>query len=291
VNDFTLVPIGHVESPLASRDAAPKQADGAPEAWLVFEPDVREGIAHLQVGDAVIVVTWLHQADRDALVVRPRDDPSAPLTGVFSTRSGDRPNPVGLHPARITAVEGLRVQVDRLEAIDGTPVIDVKPALPLRRPPRPADGDAVTWGDFAAAAPALAQFGADRLLSPPAYLATVRAGGAPRVHPVTPIIGDGRLFLFMEPTSPKGRDLRERPMFALHNGVPDTAGSGGEFAVNGRAASVTDPDRRAAAARAASYAPADRYILFELLVSAASCHGYGDVALPTVSRWRASPMA
>jgi hypothetical protein len=159
----------------------------------------------------------------------------------------------------------------------------VKPALPPRLP----DGDAVTWGDFAAAAPALAEFGAARLLAPPAYLATARADGMPRVHPVTPIIGDGRLFVFMEPTSPKGRDLRERTTFALHNGVPDSSGTGGEFSVGGRAALVTDPDTRATAARAASYTPADRYILFELLVGAASCHGYGDVVLPTVRRWRA----
>jgi len=287
VNDFTLVPIGHVESPLTSREAAPKQADGAPAAWLVFEADVQDGLAHLRVGDEVVVLTWLHEAARDTMVVHPRDDPSAPLTGVFSTRSGDRPNPVGLHPTRISAVEGLRVQVDRLEAIDGTPIIDVKPALPAR----PPGGDAVAWGHFAAAAPGLAEFGAARLLAPPAYLATARADGAPRVHPVTPIIGDGRLFVFMEPMSPKGRDLRERPAFALHNGVPDTAGTGGEFSVSGRAALVTDPDTRAAAARAASYGPADRYILFELLVSAASCLGYGDVALPATRRWRAVPMA
>ena len=286
MNDFTLVPIGHVQSPLTSREAAPKQADGAPAAWLVFEADVREGLADLQVGDEVVVLTWLHEAARDTMVVHPRDDPSAPLTGVFSTRSGDRPNPVGLHPSRISAVEGLRVQVERLEAIDGTPVIDVKPALP----PRPPAGDAVAWGDFATAAPALADFGAARLLTPPAYLATARADGTPRVHPVTPIIGDGRLFVFMEPTSPKGRDLRERATFALHNGVPDTAGTGGEFSVSGRAALVTDPDTRAAAARASSYEPADRYILFELLVREVSCHGYGDVPLPPVRRWRAVPM-
>jgi hypothetical protein len=99
------------------------------------------------------------------------------------------------------------------------------------------------------------------------------------------------LFLFMEPTSPKGHDLRERRSFALHNGVLDTAGTGGEFAVSGRAAFVTDLDTRAAAVGAASYAPDNRYILFELLVSAASCQGYGDVALPTVRRWRAVPMA
>src|SRR5262249_37884568 len=176
---------------------------------------------------------------------------STALTGVFATRSGDRPNPVGLHPARITAIDGRRVRVDRLEAIAGTPVIDVKPELPLAAAPGAAAGNAVAWGDFAAAEPARAGFGAKRLLSPPAYLATVRADGAPRVHPVTPIIGDGRLFIFMEPTSPKGRDLRERATFALHNGVPDTAGTGGEFAMSGRAVLVTDAATRPAAERPA----------------------------------------
>jgi tRNA-Thr(GGU) m(6)t(6)A37 methyltransferase TsaA len=291
VNDFTLIPIGHVQSPLTAREAAPKQADGAPSAWLVFEADVREGLADLRVGDAVVVLTWLHRAARDTLVVHPRDDPSAPLTGVFATRSGDRPNPVGVHPSRIIAIDGQRVQVDQLEAIDGTPVIDVKSELPLEAPPGSNAVNAVAWGDFAAAAPALAEFGATRLLSAPSYLATARVDGAPRVHPVTPIIGDGRLFIFMEPTSPKGRDLRERATFALHNGVPDTAGTGGEFAMSGRAALVTDADTRVAAERAASYEPADRYILFELLVSEARCNGYGDVALPTVRHWRASAAA
>jgi len=285
VNDFTLVPIGHVQSPLTSREAAPKQADGAPAAWLVFEADVREGLADLQVGDEVVVLTWLHEAARDTMVVHPRDDPSAPLTGVFSTRSGDRPNPVGLHPSRISAVEGLRVQVERLEAIDGTPVIDVKPALP----PRPPAGDAVAWGDFATAAPALADFGAARLLTPPAYLATARADGTPRVHPVTPIIGDGRLFVFMEPTSPKGRDLRARSWYALHSCVLDAVGTGGEFTVWGHGVPVDDPERRAAACEAAAYEPEARYILFELGVEEARCNGYGDVVLPEPRRWTSRP--
>jgi hypothetical protein len=142
-----------------------------------------------------------------------------------------------------------------------------------------------TWGDFAAAEPALAAFVGDRLLSATGYLATVRADGAPRVHPVTPIItGDG-LYLFMEPTSPKGRDLRERGSFALHNGVTDNAGTGGEASVRGRGRPVDDAAMRAKVIEAASYDPADRYILFELLVDEARCNGYGDVELPSTQRW------
>lgn len=144
-----------------------------------------------------------------------------------------------------------------------------------------------TWSDFEAAAPELAAFGAARLGAPPAYLATVRADGTPRVHPVTPIIGGGHLFLFMEPTSPKGRDLRERRSFALHNGVPDTAGSGGEFFIAGVASFVDDDKLRAVAVDAASYEPAERYVLFELEVTEARCNGYGDVTLPEPRRWTA----
>lgn len=143
----------------------------------------------------------------------------------------------------------------------------------------------VRWSEFEAAAPQLAAFGAGRLAIPPAYLATVRGSGAPRVHPVTPIVGDGGLYLFMEPTSPKGRDIRERGWYALHNGVPDTLGTGGEFSVGGRAVLVDDPGGRAAAARAASYEPADRYVLFELMVMEARCNGYGDVPLPEPRHW------
>ncbi len=115
---------------MVDRAAAPKQgSEGAPDAWLVFDASVADGLADLQVGDQVIVLTWLDQADRDTLVVRPRDDPSNPLTGVFSTRSADRPNPIGLHPVEIVAVEGLRIQVRHLEAVDGTPLLDVKPVI------------------------------------------------------------------------------------------------------------------------------------------------------------------
>ena len=118
-------------STLTDLAAAPKQGhEGAPEAWLEFEPDVLDGLADLRAGDRVIVLTWLDRARRDLLRVHPRDDPANPEQGVFSTRSADRPNPIGLHPVEIVAVEGLRVQVRGLEAVDGTPVVDVKPVLP-----------------------------------------------------------------------------------------------------------------------------------------------------------------
>ena len=119
----------------------------------------------------------------------------------------------------------------------------------------------------------------------PAYLATVRRSGAPRVHPVTPIFTAAGLFLFIEPTSPKGRDLRERRWFAVHSGVPDNAGSGGEFNASGTGLPIEDPDMWSRVAEAASYTPADRYILFELQLSEARCHGYGDVPLPTTRKW------
>jgi Pyridoxamine 5'-phosphate oxidase len=148
-----------------------------------------------------------------------------------------------------------------------------------------APAPVVSWGEFAAIEPELAAFGAARLGRPPAYLATVQRSGAPRVHPVTPIVTDDGLFLFMEPTSPKGRDLRERQSFALHNGVPDTAGTGGEFFVRGTAVPVDDVATRAEVADAASYDPAPNYVLFELRVSEARCLGYGDVVLPAHRRW------
>jgi hypothetical protein len=141
------------------------------------------------------------------------------------------------------------------------------------------------WDDFAIAAPELAEFATERLMVPPAYLATIRADGTPRVHPVTPIVGGGRLFLFMEPTSPKGRDLQERPWYALHNGVPDTHGSGGELWIRGEAVLVADRFTRNVAVEASTYAPADRYILFELYLHEVRCNGYGDVALPEPARW------
>ena len=123
-------PIGRVESPLTDPASAPKQGtEGSPEAWLVFEAAVSEGLGELRVGDRLIVVTWLHRADRDVLRVHPRDDPSNPRTGVFKTRSADRPNPIGIHPVEIVRIDGLRIRVRDLEAVDGTPILDVKPVL------------------------------------------------------------------------------------------------------------------------------------------------------------------
>ena len=142
-----------------------------------------------------------------------------------------------------------------------------------------------SWSDFEAQAPDLASFGAKLLSAAPAYLATLRGVGKPRVHPVAPIIGGGRLFVFMEPTSPKGRDLRDRVWYGLHNGVPDTFGTGGEFFVSGRATLSDDPETRAIATEAAMYQPEDRYILFELGIDEARCNGYGDVPLPDPGRW------
>jgi len=127
---YQVVPIGWVESPLTDRAQAPRQGDeGAPSAWLVFAPEVADAVRDLAPGAEVIVLTWLDRADRDVLVTRPRGDPARPLTGVFSTRSPDRPNPIGLHRVQIVAVEGLRIQVQPLEALDKTPVIDMKPVL------------------------------------------------------------------------------------------------------------------------------------------------------------------
>jgi tRNA-Thr(GGU) m(6)t(6)A37 methyltransferase TsaA len=109
---------------------APRQGDeGSPEAWLVFEPDVREGLRDLRPGTEVIVLTWLDRARRDVLVVHPRGDLARPETGVFSTRSPDRPNPIGLHRVTIVSIDGTRMRVRDLEALDGTPIVDVKPVL------------------------------------------------------------------------------------------------------------------------------------------------------------------
>jgi tRNA-Thr(GGU) m(6)t(6)A37 methyltransferase TsaA len=128
--DFTLKPIGAVESPLTDSASAPKQGfEGAPDAWIVFDPAVTAALTDIQVGEEIIVLTWLDRAQRDVLRVHPRDDPTIPEHGVFSTRSQDRPNPIGLHLVEVLAIDGLRVQVRNLEALDGTPVVDVKARL------------------------------------------------------------------------------------------------------------------------------------------------------------------
>jgi tRNA-Thr(GGU) m(6)t(6)A37 methyltransferase TsaA len=125
-----LEPIGTVESPLTDPAAAPKQGDeGAPEAWLVFAEKVLDGLDGIRPGDEVIVLTWLDRARRDVLRVHPRDDVANPLRGVFATRSADRPNPIGLHEVEVASIEGRRLRVRHLEAVDGTPIVDVKPVL------------------------------------------------------------------------------------------------------------------------------------------------------------------
>jgi tRNA-Thr(GGU) m(6)t(6)A37 methyltransferase TsaA len=127
---YEVRPIGVVESSLTDPASAPKQgAEGAPDAWLVFTADVLDGLEGLRPGDLVVVLTWLDRARRDVLRVHPRDDPANPERGVFGTRSADRPNPIGLHDVEILAVEGNRLRVRPLEAVDGTPVLDVKPVL------------------------------------------------------------------------------------------------------------------------------------------------------------------
>lgn len=127
---FEVRPIGRVESPLADRASAPKQGDeGAPDAWIVVEAAALEGLRGIAAGDDLMVLTWLDRADRDVLRVHPRGDTSRPLEGVFNTRSPDRPNPIGLHRVHVLSIDGPRLQVRNLEALDGTPVIDLKPVL------------------------------------------------------------------------------------------------------------------------------------------------------------------
>jgi tRNA-Thr(GGU) m(6)t(6)A37 methyltransferase TsaA len=127
---FDLRPIGVVESPLVDLADAPKQGDeGAPLAWIAIDPAYAVAAANLEPGSQLIVLTWFHLASRDVLRVHPRSDASRAEQGVFSTRSPDRPNPIGMHVVEIVAVEGNRIQVRDLEAINGTPVVDLKPVL------------------------------------------------------------------------------------------------------------------------------------------------------------------
>jgi tRNA-Thr(GGU) m(6)t(6)A37 methyltransferase TsaA len=127
---FEVTPIGRVESALTDPASAPKQGDeGAPDAWLAFEPAMLEGLEGIGAGDEVIVVTWLDRARRDVLRVHPRGDVSRAQQGVFSTRSPHRPNPIGLHRVEVLSIDGDRVRVSNLEAVDGTPIVDVKPVL------------------------------------------------------------------------------------------------------------------------------------------------------------------
>jgi tRNA-Thr(GGU) m(6)t(6)A37 methyltransferase TsaA len=130
VSNFEVEAIGKVESPLTDLASAPKQGDeGAPDAWLVFEPGVLAALEGIRPGDELIVLTWLDRAERAVLRVHPRSDPSRAEQGVFATRSPDRPNPIGLHPVEVVSIEGPRILVRNLEAVDGTPIVDVKPVL------------------------------------------------------------------------------------------------------------------------------------------------------------------
>ncbi|MGH3716411.1 MAG: tRNA (N6-threonylcarbamoyladenosine(37)-N6)-methyltransferase TrmO [Micromonosporaceae bacterium] len=127
---ITVTPVGRVSSPLRERAEAPMQGDeGAPDAWLEFDPAYARAMRELKPGHEILVLTWLDRGDREVQAVHPRSDPNRPETGVFSTRSPDRPNPIGLHRVTVLAVDGTRVQVNDMEAVDGTPVVDVKPVL------------------------------------------------------------------------------------------------------------------------------------------------------------------
>jgi tRNA-Thr(GGU) m(6)t(6)A37 methyltransferase TsaA len=127
---YSLLPLGFLHSPLKDRGEAPNQGrEGAPDAWLEVHASVAEGLEGIAVGDELIVITWLHKAQRDILKTHPRNDETRPLAGVFATRSPDRPNPLGLHRVTVREIAGKRVKVGPIEAIDGTPVVDIKPVL------------------------------------------------------------------------------------------------------------------------------------------------------------------
>src|SRR5437016_3948202 len=129
MSSYTLEPVGFIRSALKRREEAPRQGpEGAPDAWLEIEPQFAEALLGVEVGDELIVITWLHAAKRDVLTGHPRNDPNRPLTGVFYTRSPARPNPLGLHPATVRAIEGTRLKIGPIEAFDGTPVVDIKSA-------------------------------------------------------------------------------------------------------------------------------------------------------------------
>jgi tRNA-Thr(GGU) m(6)t(6)A37 methyltransferase TsaA len=130
MTEIEIKPVGRVESSLTDRGSAPKQGDeGAPEAWIALEPDLIDALHGIKPGDKILVFTWLDRGDRGVLQTHPRDDPTNPIQGVFNTRSPDRPNPIGLHPVTVLAIDGARMLVSELEALDGTPVLDVKPVI------------------------------------------------------------------------------------------------------------------------------------------------------------------
>jgi tRNA-Thr(GGU) m(6)t(6)A37 methyltransferase TsaA len=129
-SDYVLYPLGFLQSSLKELQEAPRQGrEGAPDAWLEMNASVAEGLEGIAVGDEIIVITWLHKAQRDIFKVHPRGDETVPLAGVFATRSPDRPNPLGLHRVTVLEIAGERLKVGPIEAIDGTPVVDIKPVL------------------------------------------------------------------------------------------------------------------------------------------------------------------
>jgi tRNA-Thr(GGU) m(6)t(6)A37 methyltransferase TsaA len=128
---YTIEPIGIIRSELTTREAAPKQgSEGGIDAWLEIHPSFSGGLEGIAVGSDVILITWFHKASRTKLKVHPRGDKNRPLAGVFSTRSPDRPNPLGLHRVTVREISGNRLRVGPIEAIDGTPVVDIKPVFP-----------------------------------------------------------------------------------------------------------------------------------------------------------------
>jgi tRNA-Thr(GGU) m(6)t(6)A37 methyltransferase TsaA len=130
LDSYPLHAIGIVRSPLKDRNSAPNQgSEEAPDAWIELAPSVQDGLDRIEAGDELIVITWLHESRRDVLKTHPRGDTSVPLTGVFATRSPDRPNPLGLHLVTVLKIMGRELKVGPLEAIDGTPVVDIKPVL------------------------------------------------------------------------------------------------------------------------------------------------------------------
>lgn len=135
----TLRFVGVLRSELTARKNAPRQGnEGAPDAWLEVEPWAADALLGIAPGDELFVITWLHQGRRDVFRVHPRADPRNPIAGVFATRSPDRPNPLGLHPVTVRSIDGTRLRIGPIEAIDGTPVVDIKPVLPVLPPPESA---------------------------------------------------------------------------------------------------------------------------------------------------------